>query len=200
MTSRPLVSCLALVLACAGCATEAPGQPVSTASTSTSPSRSGEAPPINSPELDLAAYESRMCDLLTPDQAALFAVRDLGKPRNEVVGPICEWIPPDSTAGAVVSAAILSKVGYGWEGIFQRKARWKFFQDAGEINGYPAVHRDTGDATNGTCSTTVGARMDVVLDVIVQVNVPSSPEYKTPCVLSDRAASLMIDTLKKGSR
>jgi hypothetical protein len=191
-----LVSALAVVFANAGCATEAPGQAVSPPTQS----RSGEAPAINSPELDLASYENRVCELLTPDQIASFGIHDSGAPSDFTTGPLCIWKSPDTVGDLRISLAILNKVGYGWEGLYQRKARWEFFEAAGEINGYPAVHLGTSDTTNGRCTTTVGARMDLVFDALVQIERETSPDHSTPCNVSDRVASSVIDTLKKGSR
>lgn len=204
--SRLLLSALALALATAGCGTEAPGQAVPTPGgassgprTAPSASRTGEAPPINSPELDLTRYESRVCDLLTPPQFAPFGIGDPGKPREDATGPTCTWTTRDPSSGARVNVGIYTKVREGLEGIYARKNRWKFFEDAGEVNGYPAVHRDTSsNADEGVCGTTVGVRRDQVIDVIVHVNAVKSPEYKKPCSLSDKAASSVIDTVRGG--
>jgi hypothetical protein len=199
-----LVCLLAVALTTTGCSVEAPGQPmpgprVSATAPSTSVSRTGEAPPFNSPELDLASYEGRVCDVLTSVQLAPLAIRDPGKPSDEVTGPVCNWHPPDTSAGADFSVAILSKIGYGLDGVYARKARWRFFEDAGEINGYPAVHLEsTSDGTEGRCATTVGVRRDLTFEVGLSVNDRSAPEYKKPCSVSDRVASAVIDTIKGG--
>ena len=201
-----VVSAVAVGLICTGCTSEAPGQapprPGSSSTVSpTSTSRAGEAPPIKSRELDLASYENRVCDLLTLAQLAPFAIKSPGKPSDQVgVGPSCNWNPPDTTAGAMVDVAILSKVGYGWEGNYQRRDRWASFEYAGEINGYPVIHvlATKIDEETGACTTDVGVRNDLVFTVDVNVNDTHSAEYKKPCSVSDRVAGLVIDTLKGG--
>ncbi len=204
MCFRIVLIGLALTLVVAGCTSEAPGQalPVTSDATPTSPppSRGGKAPPINSPELDLASYESRVCDLLTPAQLAPFAIHGTGKAKDGPAGPACTWNPPDTSAGARIDLAILSKAQNGWEGIYERRGSFAFFEEVGDINGYPAVHRDVdGDqSAEGVCFTAVGARADLVFDVVAHVNVRSSPEYKDACSVSDRVAGLVIDTLRGG--
>jgi hypothetical protein len=199
---------LSLILAVAGCTSETPGQahstngvdpPVSSAP-STSRSRVGEAPPINSPELDLARFESRVCELLTPAQLAEFVIRQSGQTEDSVVGPACTWHTPDSTAGASINVEINTKAQGGWEAVYQGKRKWKFFEGAGEIGGYPAVHYDpASDGTEGICTTEVGARYDLTFAASVFVNVMKSPEYRNACSQSDRVASLVIENVK-GSR
>lgn len=202
---KRLVGLVVLALVASGCTAEAPGQAVptpgdSSAAPTTSTSRTGQAPPINSPELDLRKYVSRVCDVLTLGQLAPFAIRAPGEARDGVAGPVCTWDPPDSTAGAHITVNILSKANYGWDGVYEGKNKWAVFEEAGGINGYPAVHiaGTKVDFTTGRCLTTVGASRDLVFDVGVQVQVRSSPEYKNPCSESDKVASLVIDTLNGG--
>lgn len=203
---RLLVCVLAVALTAAGCATEAPGQPVPTpggvtTSQPTSSSSTDKAPPINSPELDLASYERRVCDLLTLEQLAPFSIHQPGTPKDRQAGPSCTWNPSDPLDGARVDLDILSKAQGGWEGVYDRRSNFTFFEEAGEINGYPAVHREvTSNGTKGICATTVGVRRDLVFDAGVFVNGPDSPDYKKACSVSDRVASAVIDTLKKGGR
>jgi len=95
---------------------------------------------------------------------------------------------------------IESKASDGWPGFYARKDKFSFFEDAGEIKGYPAVHSNVGGGhgAEGVCYTTVGARNDLTFTADVHVNVRSSPEYTDACSVSDRVAGLVIDTLKGG--
>ena len=191
---------------CAGCSAEAPGQPLPAPSAtktvpSISTSQTGQAPPINSLQLDLASYIHRVCDLLTPAQLTSFAIRSPGVPHDESgIGHVCTWKPPDSTTGVSFDLTVLSDIGYGWEGIYQRKNRWAKFENAGEINGYPAVHllATKIDEETGICLTAAGVNRDVVFEIDVNVNDIHSAAYKMPCSVSDRVAGLVIDTLKGG--
>lgn len=188
------------------CATQAPGQPMpapgdTSTPPPTSPSHiSSKAPPIHSAELDLASYESRVCDLLTLEQLAPFAIYEPGKLQDSRTGPTCKWNPSDPSAGARIDLLIVSKSQGGWEGAYDRRRGLAFFEEAGEINGYPAVHwdRDGNHTAEGICQTTVGVRHDLVFDVAAFVNGLRSPEYKDACSVSDKAASLVIDTLRGG--
>jgi Protein of unknown function (DUF3558) len=201
---RPVIAVLAMAMAATGCVAEAPGQPVPTADDTTTPTSQsqsgGKAPPINAPELHLASYESRVCELLTSAQLAQLDIRGRGKPSDGASGPACKWNPPDSSVGARIDLAILSKAQGGWDGVYDRRRSFAFFEEAGVIKGYPAVHRDVdGDHTDqGICATTVGVRRDLVFDVGVFVNGRESPEYKKACSVSDRVAGLVIDTLRGG--
>jgi hypothetical protein len=200
---RPLVALVVVAITATACVAETPGQPgpgPGDASTPpTSESRTGKAPPINSPELDLATFEDQVCDLLTAAQVEPFAIRDPGEPSESPAGPACTWNPPDTTAGAQISVAIFNKAQNGWEGVYERRDRFVLFEEAGEINGYPAVHREaTSDGTKGTCATVVGARQDLVFEASVFVNRRDSAEYRDACSVSDRVASLVIDTLRGG--
>jgi hypothetical protein len=209
MRPRLLVSLVAVGLIVGGCTLKEPGVATpgpdvlndggSTVHSPTSTTQSGAAPPINSPELDLASYQGRECELLTKTQVAPFAIQASGVVRDSPAGTACTWTPPDTTAGARIDVVILSKAENGWDGIYERRDRFKFFEDAGEINGYPAVHRDTsGNGTDGTCYTAVGVRRDLVFEVSVDMNVQDSPEWFAACRQSDKVASLVIDTLKSG--
>jgi len=203
---RLLTSALAVAITATACATQAPGQPLpAPGETSTPPSTSqshsgGKAPPINSPELDLVRYESRVCDVLTPAQLQPFAIREPGKQKDGISGPECTWDPSDPSAGSRIYLTIVSKAQGGWEAAYDRRRKVAFFEDVGEINGYPAVHWDRqGDYTaKGICQTTVGARRDLVFDVMIFVNGLKSSEYRDACSVSDKAASLVIDTLRGG--
>lgn len=204
--TRSLIPALAMVLATVGCSAEAPGQAVplpgdgsSAPSTSTSGARTGEAPPINSPELDLTRYESQVCDLLTPAQLAPFGISEPGKADEDVGGQTCTWHATDSSAGASVDVGILTKTREGLAGIYARKHKFAWFEPAGEVNGYPAVHLDTASkGDEGVCTTLLGVRRDLAVDVTVHVNAVKSPEYKKACSVSDKAASSVIDTVRGG--
>jgi Protein of unknown function (DUF3558) len=206
VNGRLVASAVIAAVACAGCTSKAPGEALPVAGDSstvppTSTSQSGGAPPIKSPELDLGSYEQRVCDLLTLAQLAPFEIRVPGKAHEESgIGQVCAWRSPDVTTGVYVDLTILSKVGYGWEGVHQRRARWAKFESAGEINGYPAVHllATKIDEETGSCLTAAGVNQKVVFEVDVNVNDIHSAEYKNPCPVADRIAGLVIDTLKRG--
>jgi hypothetical protein len=203
---RLLISAVTVAMTVTACAAQAPGQPLpatseASAPPSTSQSQSGgKAPPINSPELDLADYESRVCGLLTSAQLLPFAIHEPGKQKDGIAGPECTWNPSDPSMGSRIDVTIVSKADGGWETSYRRVRTAVFFEDAGEINGYPAVHWDRyeNSTSKGICRTTVGARRDLVFDVGVFVNGLKSPEYSDACSVSDKAASLVIDTLRGG--
>ena len=96
-----------------------------------------------------------------------------------------------------MDVTIFSELNYDWDGVYERKARWQFFEDAGEINGYPAVHLgDEDERPLGKCRTMVATDSDQLFEVIVFMNVPGSPEFEDPCAQSDLVAGFVIDTLE----
>jgi uncharacterized protein DUF3558 len=173
---RLLAVVLAVILACSGCSVEKTGQPV--------PGHTSQAP-TGPPELDLASYERRVCELLTYGQLAVFAIRDPGTPAADDNGPKCNWQPGWAT-GSYVGVTIPSRLGYGLDGVYARKAQWPFFEEAGDING-----------TAGTCITVVGVRRDLLLETYALVSSRTVPEYGHACSVSDRVASMVIDTVRR---
>lgn len=158
----------------------------------------GTSSPSDPPELDLTPYQNRPCDLLTPDQLAPFAISGPGKQEDTEIGPGCVWEPVPTRPVARVTVTIASKLRNGLDGVRARKDMYGFFEEAGKINGYPAVHTGSGNGREGSCHTRVGVRRDLVVDVYVFWAKLDSPEYRMPCTLSDRLATQLIDNVRSG--
>ncbi|GAA2784939.1 DUF3558 domain-containing protein [Crossiella cryophila] len=169
-----------------------------TTSAATSSSKQGLAPPINTP-LSVEAFKSRPCDLLTPAQRATVGATRSAEIRESDLGPACVWKEKDSSVDTSVDVTLYTNPqAVNWERLFERREQEPFFEPAGELAGVPAVHiNDESKAERGSCSTHLGLSKDVILRVSVDLPL-KSPEYKTPCVVSDRMATLMIQNIKAG--
>ncbi|MCK2242733.1 MULTISPECIES: DUF3558 domain-containing protein [unclassified Crossiella] len=184
-------------LALAGCGGGAP-DPTQTTSAPTSTSKQSLAPPINSP-LSAEAYKDRPCDLLTPAQRAVVGATKSPKTEDTVLGPGCVWYPKDVSEDVEVAATLYTKPdAVKWERFFELKDRNPFFEPAGELAGTPAAHTNNEKtAERGGCTTNLGLSKDLMMDV--SVNLPlKSPDYKTPCKVSDRMATFVIQNLRAG--
>lgn len=191
---------VAAALVATACSVREPGRPTAGEPMNMSENvPSDGAPPITSPRLDVEAYVDRVCDLLTVSQLVSFDVTRPGRTRPDPIGVACTWTPPLVSGGAV-DVTIFSELSYEWDGVYERKELWEFFEDAGEINGYPAVHLgDTDERPDGKCRTMVATDTDQLFEVVVYMNVPGSPEYGDPCGQSDLVAGFVIDTLEGAS-
>ena len=95
---------------------------------------------------------------------------------------------------------MLTEVSGGWNAIYERKSNFGFFESAGEIGGYPAVHLNLNSSSDrGDCTTVVGVSNDLVFEALITVNDLQSPDYKNPCAVSDKLAELVVQNLKAGN-
>lgn len=169
------------------------------AATTRSETARGEAPPITGPELDLRRYVDKPCELLTSEQETQLNVK-AGALRESVGGPSCDWKPVDRVDGTRYMVTILTEAEGGLEGVYRRKANFGFFEPAGEIGGYPAVHINLGAKNDdGTCTTDVGVMKDLVFEASVFVRDQNSSDYKNPCAVADKLAELVVQNLKAGN-
>ncbi|MCK2243445.1 MULTISPECIES: DUF3558 domain-containing protein [unclassified Crossiella] len=184
-------------LALAGCGGGAP-DPTQTTSAATSTSKQSLAPPINSP-VSADAFKTRPCDLLTPAQRETVGATRAPETEDSVLGPACTWHAKDVTEDVEVAATLYTKPeAVKWERFFELKDQNPFFEPAGELAGTPAVHtHDEKKAERGGCTTQLGLNKDLMMDVSVNLP-PRSPDYKTPCKVSDRMATFVIQNLRAG--
>ncbi|GAA2781401.1 DUF3558 domain-containing protein [Crossiella cryophila] len=191
-----IISLSALVLA--GCGGGSP-DPTRTTSAPPSTSKQSLAPPINNP-VSADAYKDRMCDLLTPAQRATVGATRAPAPRESVLGPSCVWNASDVSVDTRVSATLYAKPeAVRWERFFELKDQNPFFEPAGELAGTPAVHtHDEKKAERGGCTTHLGLNKDLMMEVAVNLAL-DNPDYKTPCKVSDRMATFVIQNLRAGS-
>ncbi|MGO1051483.1 DUF3558 domain-containing protein [Crossiella sp. CA198] len=190
-----IISLSTLVLS--GCGGGTP-DPTQATSAPTSTSKQSLAPPINNP-VSADAFKDRPCDLLTPAQRETVGATKPPKADDSVLGPACVWGPKDSSENTRVSATLYTKPeAVKWERFFELKDQNPFFEPAGELAGVQAVHtHDEKTAERGGCTTQLGLSKDLMMEVAV--NLPlKSPDYKTPCKVSDRMATLVIQNLRAG--
>lgn len=201
---RPVLALLAVAsLGLAACSSTDQGratpQAGGTETSTTVVTTSGEAPPITGPELDLRRYVDKPCELLTSEQETQLNV-EAGALGETAGGPLCDWKPVDRDDGTRYMVTILTEAEGGLEGVYRRKANFGFFEPAGEIGGYPAVHINLGAKNDdGTCTTDVGVMKDLVFEASVFVRDRNSSDYKNPCAVSDKLAELVVQNLKAGN-
>ncbi|MCO1578505.1 DUF3558 domain-containing protein [Crossiella sp. SN42] len=189
-----IISLSTLMLAACGGGAPEPAQTSAPASTS----KQGVAPPINNP-LSADRFKDRVCDLLTPQQRATVGATETPEPRESVLGPACTWDAKDVSEDTRVSATLYTKPeAIKWERFFEERDRNPFFEPVGELAGTPAVHtHDEKVAERGGCTTNLGLSKELMMHV--SVNLPlKSPDYKTPCKVSDRMATFVIQNLRAG--
>jgi hypothetical protein len=187
--------------ATAGCSPTS-GQPApatsgSDVSGSASPSNAGgDAPPVTQPGLDLSRYESNPCSALSASQLAPFGASTSGSNGDSAVGPQCRWRSVDALNGTTVTVAILTKA-HGLDGMYRNRSQFPVFRPT-QVNGYPAVDGDITDAAQGACTTGVATSQGAGFQVAVHVQSESSPQYKSPCTVSEKIAQTIVGNLKGG--
>ncbi|WHT22297.1 DUF3558 domain-containing protein [Crossiella sp. CA-258035] len=189
-----IITLSTLVLASCGGGDPDPAQ---TTGAPTSTSKQSAAPPINNP-ISADAFKDRPCDLLTPAQReSVGATRP--KAEDSRLGPSCVWLAKEVGEDAAVDATLYTKPeAVKWDRFFELSDRNPYFHPAGEIEGVPAVHtNDEKTAERGGCTTHLGLNKDLMMEVAVDLPL-KSPDYKTPCKVSDRMAAFVIQNLRAG--
>lgn len=182
-----------LTLLAAGCS--GGPAPATTSSTPAATSSSaGLAPPVANP-LSLDKVKDNPCTLLKPDQLAAVGAQPQGTQGSNLVGKSCRWLPAETLTGATIELTMDVDHG-GLESIYQKKASYPFFE-AAQVGGFPSVRSgDQPELTRGTCDSHVGVGKDAVVFLQLIMRNNNSPEYKTPCVVSDRLAAQVIENIK----
>ncbi|MBV9847822.1 MAG: DUF3558 domain-containing protein [Kutzneria sp.] len=179
-------------VALGGCSTSKPGTPDSTTA---APSSTTSAVPN---PLDIGKIQQSPCDAFTSAELASYmgAVDNTSTDASDGK-PTCNWHPTDGHKPNI-SISVYPDLG-GPEGMYAAKAQYNFFEKAGPINGYPAVHASTGDSQTGVCQTIVSISDKAGFGIYVSNTTPSDPNYRTMCTVSDQIAQLLVGKLPKVS-
>jgi hypothetical protein len=185
-----LLCTTALVSGCSAiqslCRVEAPPLP---------PWSESAAPPIATPLHALGNYTDSPCALLSPDEVVSLGTAQGGTQQRTSTGNACVW--PAVLENETAVWVSLLNLKSGWQDVHDDRASWAVFEPVGPVNGYPAVHvaDSREDVARGICATLVGATPDLLFQVVV-FTASGSGTYTDPCSVSDRAASLVIDTVR----
>ncbi|GDY29194.1 hypothetical protein GTS_08270 [Gandjariella thermophila] len=123
-------------------------------------------------------------------------IRKLERTDTEV-GPACNWDPDD---GNLASAALhtFPKLT-GVNGLYNSGSSFPYFERAGLVGGYPAVHSAQGfnGPQSGDCETTVAVSDHGIFGVYVTASQPSYAHYRDMCTVSDALVVAAIENLKR---
>jgi hypothetical protein len=150
------------------------------------------APPVTQPHLSFSTYSGKPCQVLGVDQLKSFGVSTAGTPDAVQPTALCRWRSDSATTIGLT----LFGAQQGLPVVYAAKGRFRHFQPT-EVEKYPAVDRDAGEATTGTCATVVGIADDTAFEVQVQVD-EKGADYRTPCAVSKQVATVAVNNLLGG--
>ncbi|MBV8932120.1 MAG: DUF3558 domain-containing protein [Kutzneria sp.] len=147
-----LMACVVLgTVVLGGCSTSKPGTPEST---TVAPSSTTSVVPAVANPLDVTQIQKSPCDVFTNTQLAQY-MGEVRKTNTDSSGgdPSCMWYPSDGHK-TTISVIAYPDLG-GPAKMYELKAQYNFFEKAGPISGYPAVHASNGDSQVALCQTIV---------------------------------------------
>lgn len=187
-----LLAALFALAAIAGCSDKSGGNPKPEA-TSPSTNTESESPSTPSgPELNLAKYLEKPCDVLTAAQVSSISnVKTPPTTRKAPLGPSCRYQGKELLSDSSFSVTLAD--GQKYDSLLGNSRNSPVFSETkvGELRAF------SSDDTDGTrdCTTAVEAGKESAL--IVQINVASELKgVKKPCEESQKIAAAAISTLK----
>jgi hypothetical protein len=164
-----------------------------TACTSAPATPKSEVPSVDLPDLSLSKYVGKPCLVFGVDQLDSLGVTGPGMPDPEQSTSRCRW-----TSGPKGSFGIsLFGEAQGLARVYASRQAFPYFEPT-SVASYPAVDRDAGRATTGTCATVVGIADGAAFEVDVDVADPNSTDYVTPCAVSKQVAAIAVANIQGG--
>lgn len=154
-----------------------------------------EVPKLEVPPLSLKVFTGKPCEVFGVDQLDSLGMTGPGVPDPEQSTGRCRWT--DGGAKATTIGISLFGEAQGLARVYAAKGAFGYFQPT-EVAAYPAVDRDTGKGTTGTCSTVVGIAEQSAFEIQVDVDDESSADYVTPCAVSKQVAEIALANIKGG--
>lgn len=194
VTGLTLGIAAALSLASCGNALSGAGQPMSgSASTSAT---TGQAPKVAQP-LNVGKYLQNPCSLLSSRQLQSIGFTSTAAPSaqgSDATGAQCGW--NDDNASSHIGVSWQATFTNGLSDLYERKNRQKYFQPT-QVEGYPAVvSSEFDDRAEGTCVVYAGPTDSNVF--FVRYHGFNEPQKSQSCDLAQKAAGLVIDTMRNG--
>lgn len=200
------IATVAMTMACSPDSTggepgPANSQPATTTPVSSLP-HSG-APKVTTPMADVSAFESDPCSVATAEQFKSIGlkIRKSEADTESATGPSCNWFFDPAGTGTI-DGSFMSANSEGLSNLYakDKAGEWGLFQDAGKIDGHPAVFASREDERgDGACNLEVGLRDDLTFFVGVGARLDEGPLHKDPCGAAKKVAGLVIKTLKGGA-
>jgi hypothetical protein len=112
--------------------------------------------------------------------------------------PMCSWKPTD---GHMLNLALyVNDKSAGVADLYEKKSGDNFFEKAGPIAGYPAVHvsaRPDGPQ-RGDCMLIVAVSDHASISVFPTTVTESNQYYRNTCAAADKLAEAAVGNLKAG--
>lgn len=163
-------------------------------SASTAAPRS-DVPKLEVPPLSLEKFTGKPCRVFGVDQLDALGISGPGTPDPEQFTGRCSWT--DAKPKATTIGISLFGETQGLARVYAAKGAFPYFEPT-EVAAYPAVDRDTGKGTTGTCATVVGIAEGAAFEIHVDVADESSADYVTPCAVSKQVAEIALANIKGG--
>jgi hypothetical protein len=154
-----------------------------------------DVPKLEVPPLSLEKFTGQPCRVFGVDQLTALGMSGSGTPDPEQFTGKCSWT--DAKPKATTIGIALFGETQGLARVYAAKAAFPYFEPT-EVAAYPAVDRDTGRGTTGTCATVVGIADGAAFEVHVDVDDESSADYVTPCAVSKHVAEVALNNIKGG--
>lgn len=209
-TATSLAAVIAATALMAACSTgssngesgTASPQPTATQTPDSSLPHSG-APKVESPIADVAGFEANPCSVVTAEQFRTIGLKsDEPRPNTDfAAGSGCDWFFEPIDVGTI-NGSFMKANSEGLSNLYakDKAGEWGLFEDAGIVEGYPAVFANRHDErSDGYCDIEIGLRDDLTYHVGVSASSDESPFRKDPCGAAKKVAALVIKTLKGGA-
>lgn len=185
-----LLAALFSLAAIAGCSDKSGGnaKPETTSPANTE-SESPSTP--SGPELSLAKYLEKPCDVLTSAQVASFSKLKAPEVRKAPLGPACDWKGQDILSDSSFTVTLAD--GQEYDTLLGNSRSSAVFSEQ-EVGGLRSFSSDDTDGTRA-CATAVETGKESA--ILVQINVARELKgVKKPCEESQKIAAAAISTLK----
>jgi hypothetical protein len=183
--STTLLAALFALAALAGCS-EKNGGNAKPETTSTSTNTTDGTSTPSGPELSLAKFLQKPCDVLTPAQTASFGKFKEPASRKAPLGPSCRWAAQDNTVDS--SIAVTFGDGQEYDTLLSNSRKSPVFKEV-KVEGLNAF---SSDDTDGTVDCTTVVETGKTSAIVVQTSVND----KKPCEFAERVAAVVISTLR----
>lgn len=185
--STTLLAALFSLAALAGCSDMSGGnaKPETTSPPTSATSDSTGTP--SGPELSLAKFLEKPCDVLTPTQVAPFGNFKAPALRKAPLGPSCRWSAQDVTTDPSFSVTLAD--GQEYDTLLSNSRKDPVFSEQ-KVDGRRAFSSDDTDGTVD-CATTVETGKTSA--ILVQISVYAG---KKPCDEAQKVAAAVISTLR----